>query len=55
MSGPLPLATLTCRKCGSVNPMPARQFDLDVVVGGRCCPGRPGLRDNLHRQKARLL
>lgn len=21
MSGPLPLATLTCRKCGRVNPM----------------------------------
>ncbi|WP_164901620.1 tape measure protein (plasmid) [Paracoccus denitrificans] len=35
--------------------MTARQLDLDVVLGGRCRRGRPGLRDDLYRQKARRL
>lgn len=35
--------------------VPASQFDLDVVLGGRCRRGRPGRRDNLYGQKARLL
>ena len=32
----------------------SRELDLDATVGGRSCRGRPGLRDNLYRQKARL-
>lgn len=35
--------------------MPALQLDLDEVLGGRCCWGRPDLRDDLYGQKARLL
>lgn len=37
------------------HPVTARQLDIDVVLGGRDCRGRPGLRDDLYRQKARLL
>jgi len=33
-------------------PMPARQVDLDVIVGGRHWAGHRGVFDDLHRQKA---
>lgn len=33
------------------HPVPAYKLDLDMVLGGSCCRGRPVLRDDINGQK----